>query len=99
MKRFLHLFFILALLALTFLATAMTPARAAAPAWLDTSSRQASQDFYISQYLSSENVPANWTGVHATCNAGTTSTEFKDAVLRRINYFRAMAGVDRKSVV
>jgi uncharacterized protein YkwD len=55
--------------------------------------RQASQLFYQQVYLASENVPIDWTGNHSTCNAGTTSQSFRDAVLLRINYFRAMAGV------
>ena len=71
----------------------MTPLIEVAPTWIDPSTRQASLDFYINQYLPAENVPANWTGNHATCNAGTTSVEFKAAVLSRINYFRAMAGI------
>ena len=34
-----------------------------------------------------------WNGDLGACNAGETSQRFRDAVLRRINYFRAMAGV------
>ncbi|MEZ5226491.1 MAG: CAP domain-containing protein [Acidimicrobiales bacterium] len=34
-----------------------------------------------------------WTGDRATCNAGTTSQAYRTAVVERINYFRAMAGV------
>ena len=55
--------------------------------------RQASARFFTQVYLASENVPINWTGNHSTCNAGTTSQAFRDAVLLRINYFRAMAGL------
>jgi uncharacterized protein YkwD len=55
--------------------------------------RQASQRFFQQVYLASGNAPINWTGNHSTCNAGTTSQAFRDAVLLRINYFRAMAGV------
>jgi len=55
--------------------------------------RQASERFFQQVYLASENVPINWTGNHSTCTAGTTSQSFRDAVLLRINYFRAMAGV------
>ena len=64
-----------------------------APTWVQTQDRQAARDFYLGQYLSSDNIPANWTGNHGACNAGTTSAEFRNAILRRINYFRAMAGV------
>ena len=55
--------------------------------------RQESLNFYLQQYLSSEGTPIGWTGDHDTCNAGNTSQQFRDAVLRRINYFRVMAGV------
>jgi len=58
--------------------------------------RQDALNFYLQQYLSSEGVAHNWTGNHSTCNAGDTSQAFRDAVLRRINYFRAMAGVPDK---
>ena len=34
-----------------------------------------------------------WNGNVANCQAGTLSTAYHDAVLRRINYFRAQAGV------
>lgn len=35
----------------------------------------------------------NWTGDHDSCDPGLTGQDFRLAVLRRINYFRAMAGV------
>lgn len=98
MKRFVNLFFILALLMQVFMVSGVSPARAAQPAWVDTLSRQAALDFYMNEYLASENVPANWTGDVANCNAGTTSAEFKAAVLRRVNYFRAMAGMPNVSL-
>ncbi len=49
--------------------------------------------FYQSVYASSEGVASQWTGNIATCNAGDTSSDYKAATLRRINWFRAMAGV------
>lgn len=55
--------------------------------------REESRNFYNSVYQASENVPISWTGSLVTGNAGTTSQAFKDAVLLRVNYFRAMAGV------
>ncbi|WGZ93876.1 MAG: CAP domain-containing protein [Candidatus Thiothrix putei] len=60
---------------------------------IDPSNRQLARAFYNSVYLASNNTPIAWTGNHSTCTPGTTSSEFKDAVLARINYFRAMAGV------
>lgn len=60
---------------------------------IDANNRQQVRAFYNSVYLASLNTPINWTGNHSSCTAGITSSEFKDAVLARINYFRAMAGV------
>lgn len=66
---------------------------AAAGLAVNPQDRQASERFYQQVYLASESVPIDWTGNHSTCDAGTTSQAFRDAVLLRINYFRAMAGV------
>lgn len=60
---------------------------------VDPQNRQASLDFYNNNYLPSENVAIGWTGDQASCNAGTTSQAYRDAVALRINYYRAMAGV------
>lgn len=61
--------------------------------WLDTSDPSAVSNFYFSQYVPSEDVPAGWTGSLSTGDPGTTTEAFKDAVLQRVNYYRAMAGV------
>ncbi len=37
--------------------------------------------------------PLEWTGSQSNCDEGELSQEFRDAMLDRINYFRAMAGV------
>ncbi len=51
--------------------------------------------FHNTVYRASENSAdhMNWTGNVAGGVAGTTSADFKDDVLRRINYYRAMAGL------
>jgi hypothetical protein len=54
--------------------------------------RAASRAFFNAYYLA-QDAPINWTGNRSTCNAGDTNLSFRDAVLLRINYFRAMAGV------
>ncbi|MFN8496046.1 MAG: CAP domain-containing protein [Caldilineaceae bacterium] len=54
---------------------------------------QASLDFYNQQYRPTEELASGWSGDPAHCNASSTSSAFRDAILRRINYFRAMAGV------
>lgn len=60
---------------------------------LNMSSRQAVLSFYQQHYLAYTSTPILWTGSQAACNPGTTNPAFQQAVLERINYFRAMAGV------
>jgi uncharacterized protein YkwD len=60
---------------------------------VDNLHRETSAAFYQQYYLASEDVDIGWTGDYASCAEGTTSPAFRDAVVRRINYFRAMAGV------
>ncbi len=48
---------------------------------------------YYASYLASEDVPMDWSGDVSTCSAGTNSPLFKEAIIRRVNYFRAMAGL------
>jgi uncharacterized protein YkwD len=40
-----------------------------------------------------DNTPFSWSGSVGGCVAGDTTDAFKGAVLRRLNYFRAMAGL------
>lgn len=62
--------------------------------WLiDTSNRKLVRSFYNSVYLASEGTQIDWSGDQNNCTSGTTSTDFKNSVVARINYFRAMAGV------
>ena len=60
--------------------------------WLDTQNRAASMQFYLNDY-GPENEPMGWTGDHANCQPGTTSTAYMQAILTRINFFRTMAGI------
>lgn len=62
------------------------------PPWVDTQSREASRLFYLNEYQV-PSVDSEWTGNHAACGAGTTSEAFRASVLKRINYFRSMAGI------
>ena len=54
--------------------------------------REASRDFYLTYYQNAATPPQGWTGNRTACDAGTTSSAFRDAILLRINYYRAMAG-------
>ena len=56
------------------------------------SKREDVRNFYNAVYQASENVASQWTGSIATCKAGSVSSNHKAATLRRLNYFRAMAG-------
>ncbi|MCA0351900.1 MAG: CAP domain-containing protein [Chloroflexi bacterium] len=60
---------------------------------LDINNRQSVVNFYTNFYLPSEGVTDGWTGSQASCNAGTTSQAYRDAILLRVNYFRKMAGM------
>jgi len=57
------------------------------------SNRAAVQALYNTTMLPSFSVPIAFTGSIAGCNAGTTSTEWKAAVVRTVNSFRVMAGL------
>ncbi|WP_420642604.1 hypothetical protein [Candidatus Leptofilum sp.] len=61
--------------------------------WVDTQNRQQVVTFYLDEYLASEGVDSGWNGNVGSCVAGNTSAAFKEAILRRLNYFRSMAGV------
>lgn len=60
---------------------------------VNTDSREEVRLFYKTVFGSSAGVSAGWTGDVSTCNAGDTSSDYKAATLRRINWFRAMAGM------
>ncbi len=48
---------------------------------------------YRGDYLAQAAVPAGWSGNVGQCEAGTTTNAHQQAVLARINYFRALAGL------
>jgi uncharacterized protein YkwD len=60
---------------------------------VDPTDRVAAVQFYLDQYAMASEPAHGWNGSVASCTPGTTSAAFRDAVARRINYFRAMAGV------
>lgn len=68
---------------------------------VDTSSRAAVVAFWNEYYGASEGAEAimGWSGSYGgTCNPGTTSTAFAEAVERRINFYRALAGISADTV-
>ena len=65
----------------------------ATPLSVNPQSREASRQFFNTYYLGASTPTIDWTGNRASCNKGVTSLAFRDAILLRLNYFRAMAGV------
>jgi len=63
------------------------------PPWVDIQNRGVVRTLFLVDYQSSVGVDSEWTGNHASCGAGATSEAFRAAILRRINYFRSMAGI------
>ncbi len=60
---------------------------------VDTTDRFQTRAFYLSLSSASEDTPMAWNGNVASCAPGTTSEDYKDAVMLRVNMFRALAGV------
>src|SRR5688572_17784746 len=60
---------------------------------VNTQDREAVRDFFNAVFYSGNRVAPNWTGDLANCDPGTTAPEYQEAVLRRINFYRAMAGI------
>jgi hypothetical protein len=60
---------------------------------VDTGSREQVRSFYNAIYPASSGVPINTTADVSSCTPGTNSMSFQNAVLLRINWFRAMAGL------
>jgi len=60
---------------------------------VDTASKFASILFYDRSGEDLTGAPMVWTGDHGSCDAGATSQQFRDNIFRRINFYRAYAGV------
>ncbi len=73
------------------LSTRMTPSAARAGLVVDTTDRAAVIAAY--QATTRAATAVSWTGSQISCNPGTTPQSQRDAILDRINYYRAMAGV------
>lgn len=63
------------------------------PTWINTAVREESRLLFQEDYLGTEGIDTGWVGDLDACDAGTTSEAYRAAMLRRINYFRSMAGV------
>ncbi|MCB0977896.1 MAG: CAP domain-containing protein [Acidimicrobiales bacterium] len=60
--------------------------------WIDTSDRAAVLAAFNAEFDRVE-PPSGWTGNLDSCQPGTTTQAFKQSVIQRINWYRAMAGV------
>ena len=82
---------------------ALAPLNASASEWpadrvtggfdLDPTDRFLSRSFYNAVFRASEGIALDWTGDLGTCQPGATGGGFKNAVLARVNFYRAMAGI------
>jgi uncharacterized protein YkwD len=63
-----------------------------ASVWIDTGDRRAVIEAYERELAAA--APAlQWSGDHDRCDGGTSSVASRQATLRRVNFYRAMAGV------
>jgi Cysteine-rich secretory protein family len=60
---------------------------------VNTYSREQMRSFYNAVYNTSTGIPINSTSDITVCFPGTNATAFQNAVARRINWFRAAAGI------
>lgn len=62
--------------------------------WLNTSRRAIVRTSFNQRYLQTQaNINLGWTGNTSTCTPGTTLQAYRDAVAKRVNWFRSLAGV------
>ncbi len=71
---------------------ASEPVFAAAQAVIDTTNRDAVVNSYNSEFNRTE-PSMGWTGSNDGCDAGSTNQAFRDSMISRINWYRAMGGV------
>ena len=71
----------------------MLPRSAVGGFAVDTASREEVRLFHLTVHRASDDVASGWNGNVSLGDAGSTTEEFQDAVIRRVNYFRALSGV------
>lgn len=60
---------------------------------VNVGSREEVRNFFNTVYAASADFSTGWTGNIAGCSPGGTDASFRDLVVLRINFFRAMAGI------
>src|ERR1051325_4119246 len=63
------------------------------PNFFAITNREMVRQFFNLVHAASDNVPMDWSGSYVGCGPGTNSDVYLQAVVRRLNSFRAMAGV------
>ena len=66
--------------------------------WLDTGDRDAVLQAFRAEFATVQPEPS-WAGDHATCDPGANTAAYRAATIRRVNFYRAMAGVPGDVVV
>lgn len=77
---------------MSFVGGSQTKAGPIVEPWIDTSNRDAVLVAFDSEYAN-DTPSMDWTGNHETCEPGTSSERLAHATIRRVNFYRAMAGV------
>lgn len=73
--------------------SAATPVISTAFGPINTSNRAEVMAHYYNDFLTLQATPFSWTGNVSQCNAGDTPLNYKNAVVKLVNYYRAMAGL------
>lgn len=60
--------------------------------WFDTTDREAVIGAFTDEF-GSDGPSLSWVGNHSDCQSGTNSAEHRTSTLRRVNFYRSMAGV------
>ena len=59
----------------------------------DIHDREGTRTYYNAEYALSEGIDISWTGSHSPPTPGTTNPAYRTGIIRRVNLFRAFAGV------
>ena len=73
--------------------TPTLPPTAPASVVLDPANRGQVAAAYHAIFLAQARVPHGWSGQVGSCNAGVTSTAYRQATIDRVNFYRALAGL------
>ena len=81
-------------LSMVFLAAHLLPMLSLSGMTVNVDSRWEVRDFYRKVYTYGTSSPMEWTGSYSIGGAGTVGADWLEATRVRVNFFRAMAGLD-----